>query len=120
MRLNTKATREVIEALNPDVVIIATGSVPIRHEIPGGEPALTVHELVEQGPGEAKRAVVFDTEGFNRAFVAADLLSSQGVQVEFVTPLNTVGTKVEGMMMDELVHQLVDRQVTFLAWATIL
>jgi 2,4-dienoyl-CoA reductase-like NADH-dependent reductase (Old Yellow Enzyme family)/thioredoxin reductase len=114
VRLNTTATKAEVLALEPDVVIVATGSVPVRQEIAGGEAALTVHELVAQGPGEAKRAVVYDEEGFNRPLVAADFLSSRGVHVEFVTPLHTVGPKVEGMMVDEMAHQLADRGVHFL------
>src|SRR5439155_24873573 len=99
--------------LHPDVVIIATGSVPKRLEIPGGKTAATVDELVAKGPGNAKRAVVFDQEGFNRAIVAADLLSSRGAMVEFVTPLRKVGPKVESMMIDEMAHQLIGRHVNF-------
>ncbi len=113
VRLNTKATKEAVLALNPDVVIVATGSVPDRLDLPGGKPALTVHELVTKGPGRAKRAVVFDREGFNRALVAADLLSSRGVMVEFVTPLHSIGPKVESMMIDEMAHQLIGRHVSF-------
>ena len=120
------------------MVIIATGSVPKRLEIAGGKPAVTVHELVAsfqqlhgqdvrathelvangtpahgQDARATKRAVVFDQEGFNRALVAADLLSSRGVMVEFVTPLRKVGPKVESMMIDEMAHQLQDRKVAF-------
>jgi thioredoxin reductase len=113
VRLNTAATKHGVLALEPDVVIIATGSTPKRLDIAGGKPALTVHELVQNGPGRAKRAVVFDQEGFNRAMVAADLLSSRGVMVEFVTPTHSIGPKVESMMLDELVHQLTGRHVTF-------
>jgi NADPH-dependent 2,4-dienoyl-CoA reductase/sulfur reductase-like enzyme len=114
VRLNTRATKEGVLALHPDAVIIATGSVPTRLEIPGGKPGLTVHELVARGPGSARRAVVVDQEGFNRPLVAADLLSSRGVLVEFVTPLHSIGPKVESMMIDELTHQLVGRHVNFL------
>jgi thioredoxin reductase len=113
VRLNTVATPEAIEALRPEVVIIATGSVPTRLEITGGKQALTIHELVANGESGAKRAVVFDREGFNRAMVAADLLSSRGVAVEFVTPLDTVGPRIEGMMADEMIHRLTDRGVMF-------
>lgn len=113
VRLNTRATKENVLALKPDAVIIATGSVPTGLKIPGGKEALTVHELVARGPGSARRAVVYDQEGFNRPLVAADLLSSRGVLVEFVTPLHTVGPKVESMMIDELAHQLTGRHVNF-------
>lgn len=114
VHLNTKATKDMIEGLNPDAVVIATGSVPKRLDIAGGEPALTVHELVAHGPRGAKRALVYDREGFSRAIVAADFLSSRGVMVDFVTPLHTVAPKVQSMMIDELVHQLIGRHVTFL------
>src|SRR5262249_55789811 len=113
VRLNTRATKESVLALHPDAVIIATGSIPNRLEIPGGKEALTVHELVARGPGGARRAVVYDQEGFNRPLVAADLLSARGVLVEFVTPLHAVGPKVESMMIDELTHQLMGRHVNF-------
>jgi 2,4-dienoyl-CoA reductase-like NADH-dependent reductase (Old Yellow Enzyme family)/thioredoxin reductase len=113
-RLNTPASRDMILDLQPDAVIIATGSTPNRLEIMGGKPAISVHELVANGPCDAKRAVVYDLEGFNRPLVAADLLSSLGITVYFVTPLHTVGPKVEGMMMDEMAHQLSDRGVGFL------
>src|SRR5262249_5650504 len=96
-----------------DAVIIATGSIPNRLEIPGGKEALTVHELVARGPGGARRAVVYDQEGFNRPLVAADLLSARGVLVEFVTPLHAAGPKVGSMMIDELTHQLMGRHVNF-------
>jgi NADPH-dependent 2,4-dienoyl-CoA reductase/sulfur reductase-like enzyme len=113
VRLNTKATKENILELKPDVIIIATGSVPKRLDITGGKPAITVHELIAKGPRGAKQAVVYDQEGFNRPFVAADYLSAHGAMVEFVTPLHTVGPKIESMMVDEFTHQLVGRHVTF-------
>src|SRR5262249_6251741 len=40
-RLNTEATAEMVLGLNPDAVVIATGSRPNRLEIPGGPAALT-------------------------------------------------------------------------------
>lgn len=114
VRLNTIAKAQTVIDLKPDVVIIATGSAPKRLDISGGKRALTVHELVSKGPGNAKRAVVYDEEGFNRPLVAADYLSSRGVMVEYVTPLHTVGPKVESMMIDEMAHQLIGRHVNFL------
>src|SRR5205823_909904 len=113
IRLNTRATKERILALNPDAVIIATGSVPKRLEFAGGPPVMTVHELVRKGTGRAKHAIVYDLEGFNRPIVAADFLSSHGVMVEYVTPLHSIGPKVESMMIDEMAHQLIGRHVTF-------
>src|SRR5437588_2253182 len=44
VRLNTRATKEMILGLKPYVVIIATGSVPKTFEVSGGPSALTVHD----------------------------------------------------------------------------
>src|SRR5207244_2059236 len=39
---------------------------------------------------------------------------SHGVLVDYVTPMHTIGPKVESMMIDEMAHQLVGRHVNFL------
>src|SRR5262249_26294650 len=54
VRLNTEATSEGVQALAPDVVILATGSRPKRLEISGDRAPLTVHELLN-GAAEGVR-----------------------------------------------------------------
>jgi len=113
IRLNTDATREMILDLKPDAVVIATGSSPNRLHLEGDGNVLTVHEVVAGHADRAKRAIVYDREGFNRPLVAADYLSSHGVHVDLVSPLPTIGGLVEGMMLEELVDQLTHRGVQF-------
>ncbi len=113
VRVGTRADVETVLALRPDVVVIATGSQPLRLEIPGGPGALTIGEVMGGRVDHARRAMIYDTEGFNRAFVAADYLSAKGVAVDLVTPYCRLGHKVESMMLDEMVHQLGDRGVRF-------
>ena len=115
VRSGVEATPEAVLALEPDAVIIATGSRPLRLQIPGGPEALTIHEVVAGAAGEAKRVLIYDTEGFNRSVVAADYLSSRGVEVEVVTPLPNLWPLVEGMMRDEIAEQLQKRGVRFAA-----
>jgi len=110
VRLGIEADADKVMSLNPDVVVIATGSTPVRFSIPG---ALTVHEVVAGKANHAKRVVVLDREGFNRAMVAADYLSAWGIEVDFVTPLNRVGRDVESMMLDELIHRFKERGMRF-------
>jgi 2,4-dienoyl-CoA reductase-like NADH-dependent reductase (Old Yellow Enzyme family)/thioredoxin reductase len=113
VRLGAAATPEAVLALEPDAVVVATGSRPLRLQIPGGPLALTVHEVVVGAADAARRVVVYDTEGFNRPLVAADYLSSRGIKVEVVTPLAQLWPMVEGMMRDEAVQQLLQRGVRF-------
>lgn len=114
VRLNTEATPQAILDLNPDAVVIATGSRPNRLEVPGGPKALTVHEVIAGAADGAHHAVIFDREGFNRPLVAADYLSSRGVEIDFVTPLPQVCGAVEGMMFEEMLDHLQQRGVRFL------
>lgn len=110
------ATPESVLALRPDVVVIATGSAPLRAEIPGnrGEVRIfTVHEVVAGLADAASHVVLLDREGFYRPLVAADYLSARGAQVEFVTPLKQICPIVEGMMLDEMLEHLGRRGVRF-------
>src|SRR5579871_4626365 len=113
VRLNTEATPETILALAPDAVVIATGSQPNRLGIAGGPPALTVHEVIAGQADVARHAVLFDREGFNRALVAADYLSSRGIALDFVSSLPHIGATVEGMMLEEMLAHLRERGVRF-------
>src|SRR5205814_9724316 len=100
-------------SLAADAVVVATGSSPCRLRLRDGTEAVTVHEVIAGKADGLRRAIVYDREGFNRPFVAADYLSARGVHVDFVTPLPVVGGLVEGMMLDEMVTQLTARGVRF-------
>jgi dimethylglycine catabolism A len=113
VRLNSPATAENVLALKPDAVVIATGSRPNRLDIRNGAAALTVHETIAGKADNAKKVVLFDNEGFNRPLVAADYLSSRGIAVHFVTSREQVCAAFEGMMLEEMIHQLRGRGVTF-------
>jgi 2,4-dienoyl-CoA reductase-like NADH-dependent reductase (Old Yellow Enzyme family)/thioredoxin reductase len=113
LRLNILADVQKILELNPDAVVIATGSTPRRLRLSDGAEALTVHECLTGKCDNAKHAVIYDKENFNRPLVAADYLSSRGTKVELVSPLQNIGGLVEGMMLEEMVAQLTSRGVRF-------
>jgi NADPH-dependent 2,4-dienoyl-CoA reductase/sulfur reductase-like enzyme len=91
IRLNTEATPEIVEALNPDVVIAAVGSNPIVPNFPGvdKEKALTVMDVYYH-TGKI---------GYNVAVVgggllgceAALFLAEQGKKVTIIEMLNRIG-----------------------------
>jgi thioredoxin reductase len=115
VRFGTDANLESILALKPDAVVVATGSRPNRLDIANGPAAMTVHEVIAGKADAAKNVVLFDREGFNRPLVAADYLSSRGINVQFVTSLPQVCAAVEGMMLEEMIAQLRGRGVNFSA-----
>lgn len=117
VRLGVRATADDILAARPDAVIVATGSHAQHLDLPGGPPSRTVQEVVAGAVDAARRVVVFDREGLTRAFVAADYLSSYGIEVVFLTALLEVGPLLDAHMRDELIQRLSERGVRFAAGA---
>ena len=108
VRLNTAASPESILALKPEVVIVATGSRPLR--LAG---TLTAHEALSGAVGEGKRVLIFDQEGSNRAHTVCDFLSAQGKEVIFATAFPSVRGTGDAMLLDEFLHHFQERNVRF-------
>ncbi|MDP7254392.1 MAG: FAD-dependent oxidoreductase [Planctomycetota bacterium] len=114
VRLSTEADAEYIQSLSPDAAVIATGSVPIRSEVPGGGRVWTVHDAFTcKDIHELRRAVVVDRHGFMEALASADYLSALGIAIEFITPLNRIVPKVDGLTRSEMLRQLEHRGINF-------
>ena len=113
-KFNTIADAETVLALQPDAVVIATGSRPKRLEIPNGISALTIHEALDGKADTARTVVIYDNEGFNRPGVAADYLSAQeGKTVIYVSPMHQLMIKGDLLMLEEMTARLQERGVTF-------
>jgi len=99
--LGTEATAATIGAAAPDAVVVATGASWDRsgfngidfRQIPGWEQphVLSVADAVAGAAAIGQRVVVFDLKGFVEAPGLAELLASQGRQVEIVTPFPKLG-----------------------------
>jgi NADPH-dependent 2,4-dienoyl-CoA reductase/sulfur reductase-like enzyme len=99
VRLNTFADAAAVQALDPEVVIIATGGVPATPTLSAGE-NLTVSTWDILGgqvpPGH--RVLVFDDHGSDQAQSTAERLAARGSQVEIVTADRLVGHDVVGTL----------------------
>ena len=115
VRLGVEATRDNILALHPDVVILATGSGPIRARSDGSDKeALTVHEVLEGKADSCKRVLIVDRDGHAPAFVAADHLRCGGVSVTFVAAMARAGADLGERDAAMLCQRLADHGVTFI------
>ncbi len=112
VRLGEEATLESILSLEPDAVIVATGSRPDRLYVHGKE-ALTVHEALDGAADSAKTVLVLDREGFMRPIVVADRLSGLGAKVHFVTPFPSLSPQAELWTRDELYRRFLHRGMEF-------
>jgi 2,4-dienoyl-CoA reductase-like NADH-dependent reductase (Old Yellow Enzyme family)/thioredoxin reductase len=93
VNLGVEATEEMILAENPDVVIVATGSVPDPPMATGmDEPnVLSVWDALLGTKPVGQRVLVFDAEARHKGVSAAEFLADQGKEVEIVTPWVSVG-----------------------------
>jgi len=87
LELGVEVTPELIEKLQPDVVVIATGARRRPSEIPGSNLPHVIgpRNLLAGKAAGSGWAVVIDFEGYQAAINAADYLAAQGRPVEFLT-----------------------------------
>ncbi len=103
--LGQEVTVELVDREKPDAVIVATGSRPFLggytrwtpSPIPGWEQdnVVTCEDILEGHARVGNRAVVLDLDGRIKGLATADMLASQGKNVEMVTPLAIPGFRLE-------------------------
>ncbi|MGH6614593.1 FAD-dependent oxidoreductase [Sphingomonas sp.] len=107
VRLSTYAEADDVLAENPDVVIVATGSLPRMDGLQAARPeapvpgfdrrhVLSSHDLLFMDPAKfGKSAVVFDDVGHYEGIAAAEQLIAHGVKVTFVARHSSFAPQIE-------------------------
>ena len=115
MRTGVAAEEATVMELDPEVVVIATGSRPVRPTVHGfeTEKILTVRELLERPAPVGKRVLIVDRLGGHEAFVAADVLAGTGFEVRYISPLSKVGERMGARDGGVLYEKLTGRGVRF-------
>jgi 2,4-dienoyl-CoA reductase (NADPH2) len=91
---------EMVAARGPDVVVVATGAVPLRPWWAGDhQRVVDVRDVLEGRVAPSGRVLVVDELGFHQATSTAELLADRGCAVEIVTPGMVVGQDL-GITLD--------------------
>lgn len=94
MRLETEATPALIERLDPDVVVVASGST-MDPKSPGDIALHGVQDALSGSVPAHSHVVVWDEFGDWQGFAVALALAERRIEVEFVTPTMYPGSAIE-------------------------
>ncbi|MBT3265888.1 FAD-dependent oxidoreductase [Candidatus Poribacteria bacterium] len=116
-----RATADSVAALQPNAVVVATGSVERRGAAPGDGPIRTVGEMLAADVTPGTSVLVVDRSGAMNALGLVDYLSHSGARAQYVTPAGRTCHAVEGMTREDMLRKLSERDVQWetqqtLAW----
>ncbi|MEJ2098913.1 MAG: FAD-dependent oxidoreductase [Desulfobacterales bacterium] len=113
--LNHEVKLEDVRAMNPDVVILATGSQPLIPPVEGidSDIVLTYEDVLNETPPVFKKAVVIG--GGATGLELALHLAEYGCAINVVEMMAKVGTGLESMTRKILLGKLKEAQVKIMA-----
>ncbi|MEO3416478.1 NADH:flavin oxidoreductase [Roseovarius sp. CAU 1744] len=115
-RFNTWAEAEDVTALNPDVVIVATGGFPNTELFESGHEQQLVVSAWDLISGDAKPGqdvLVYDESGDHPGLMAAEIAANTGAKVEVMTPDRTFAPDIMAMNLVPYMRALQDKNVAF-------
>jgi len=115
VQLNSEATVETVEKENPDVVVVATGSLPrIPDDIKGVDQdnVVDVRDVLSGKVETGQNVIVADYQLHIQGMSVADFLAEQGKKVELITPGQSPGSEMEGITNRALLQRLYLKGVT--------
>ena len=98
VRYDVIAEGRDITALDPDVVIVATGAQPHIPELEvGADRVVTSWDVLGGDVTPVGDVLLFDDNGTHSAMSAAEMIARSGARLEIVTPERMLGIEVGGM-----------------------
>lgn len=98
IRYDSWATADDVTALEPDIVVIATGGIPQNPPLEAGDDLVTSSWDIIAGaakPGES--VLVYDDNGGHQGMTAAEILARSGAKLELVSPERLFAPEMGGM-----------------------
>lgn len=113
---NTWAGMVEVTALNPDIVIIATGGLPNIELFESGKEAanvVTSWDIIAGDVEPAENVLIYDESGDHPGLQAAEVAAASGSKVEIMTPDRTFAPDIMAMNLVPYMRALQDKDVTF-------
>lgn len=113
-QFNCYAELDEVNALLPDVVIIATGGLPnteILHS--GNEHLVSTWDIISGDTPPGKRVLVYDDAGDHAGLQAAEVLAAAGADVEVMTPDRSFAPEVMAMNLVPYMRSLQEKGAIF-------
>jgi NADPH-dependent 2,4-dienoyl-CoA reductase/sulfur reductase-like enzyme len=98
MRLNHYAELADVTAQQPDIVIVATGGVPIKQTIEQGEElAVTSWDILTGDAKPGENVLLFDDNGAHPGLAAAEIVATTGSVLEIISPERFFSPEIGGL-----------------------
>jgi len=113
---NTWAEADDVTALEPDVVIVATGGLPNVELFESGKDqdlVVTSWDLIAGDVKPGQTVLIYDESGDHPGLMAAEIAAKAGAKVEVMTPDRTFAPDIMGMNLVPYMRALQDKDVTF-------
>ncbi len=113
---NTFAEVEDVTALDPDVVIIATGGLPNRELFESRkeqELVVTAWDIISGDVKPGQNVLIYDESGDHPGLMAAEVAANAGATVEVMTPDRVFAPDIMAMNLVPYMRSLQDKDVTF-------
>ena len=116
INLNREITAEIVQELDKNVVVIATGSSPAISDIPGAEQdnVVTVRDVLLERVPIGGHVVLFDTTRHWQGLGTAEFLVNLGKKVEIITPYFYVGQDLEPSNIVLAYQRILDKEITLI------
>ncbi len=121
VRLNRLVEPEDVLAEAPDVVVVATGGLPVQDLPEGGEDlTITPWDVLGQPEPPTGRVLIYDQTAAESAMSTAQYLAEQGAGVTFATPDRLPGADIGAQNLPVFMRALLRADTRFLSDTTLL
>lgn len=111
---DTLAEKEDVLALNPNVVIVATGGLPHTEVLEAGNELVeSSWDIISRSIKPGQDVLVYDDAGDHAGLQAAEIIAATGAKVEIMTPDRSFAPDVMAMNLVPYMRSMQDKDTTF-------